>query len=104
VPGGATPSELLALIARGFTVAKLFPAAPLGGVAALRALAGPLPQLMFCPTGGIAEADAAGYLLQANVLCIGGSWIAPEAALRAADFAGITASAARARALVDARG
>jgi 2-dehydro-3-deoxyphosphogluconate aldolase/(4S)-4-hydroxy-2-oxoglutarate aldolase len=104
LPGGATPSELLALIARGFTVAKLFPAAPLGGVAALRAFAGPLPQLMFCPTGGIAEADAAGYLLQANVLCIGGSWIAPDAALRAGDFAAITASAARARALVDARG
>jgi 2-dehydro-3-deoxyphosphogluconate aldolase/(4S)-4-hydroxy-2-oxoglutarate aldolase len=103
VPGAATPTEMLALIDRGFTVAKFFPAAPLGGIAALRALAGPLPQLVFCPTGGLTEADAADYLAQPNVAAIGGSWMVKDAWLRSGDFASVTEAAARARALVDAR-
>src|SRR5688500_1060017 len=78
VPGGATPSEFLALMARGFRVCKLFPAAAVGGIAMLKSLAGPLAGLQFCPTGGIGENDAAEYLAQPNVLCIGGSWMVPK--------------------------
>ena len=103
VPGAATPSELLTLAEHGFHVAKLFPAAAIGGLTLLKALQGPLPNFMFCPTGGINEADAAGYLAQPNVACIGGSWMVPRAWLQAGEFTKITASAAAARALIDAR-
>lgn len=103
VPGAATPSELLTLAESGFRVAKLFPAAVVGGIAMLKALHGPLPGLMFCPTGGIGEADAAGYLAQPNVACIGGSWMVPTEWLRAGEFDKVSASAARARAIIDAR-
>lgn len=103
VPGAATPSELLTLIGHGFRVAKLFPAAAVGGITMLKALHGPLPELMLCPTGGIAEADAPGYLAQPNVACIGGSWMVPAAWLRDKDWDKVTQSAARARAIVDAR-
>jgi len=75
VPGGATPSEFMALLARGFRVCKLFPASAVGGLAMLKGLAGPLAEMKFCPTGGIGEATAADYLAQPNVLCIGGSWM-----------------------------
>lgn len=100
IPGAATPSELLALAEHGFRVAKLFPAAAVGGIAMLKALHGPLPDFMFCPTGGISEADAGDYLAQPNVACIGGSWMLPRAWLQAGEFDKITASAARARAIV----
>ena len=103
VPGAATPSELLALAEHGFRVAKLFPAAALGGVAMLKALHGPFPEFVFCPTGGIGEADAADYLAQANVACIGGSWMLPREWLQAGDFDKIAKAAAAARAIVDAR-
>jgi len=75
VPGGATPGEFMALMARGFRVCKLFPASAVGGLAMLKGLAGPLAEMTFCPTGGISEATAADYLAQPNVLCIGGSWM-----------------------------
>lgn len=101
VPGAATPSELLALRELGFRVAKLFPAAAVGGVTMLKALQGPLPDLMFCPTGGIGEAEAADYLGQPNVACIGGSWMVPRAWLKAGEFDKVRDSAARARAIVD---
>lgn len=103
IPGAATPSELLALAEHGFRVAKLFPAAVVGGTAMLKALQGPLPDFMFCPTGGINEADAADYLAQANVACIGGSWMVPGAWLQAGQFDKVSAAAARARSIVDAR-
>jgi len=103
VPGVATPSELLALAEHGFQVAKLFPAAAVGGPAMLKALYGPLPEFMFCPTGGIGEADAADYLALPNVVCVGGSWMVPRSWLQASEFDKVTASAARARALIDAR-
>jgi 2-dehydro-3-deoxyphosphogluconate aldolase/(4S)-4-hydroxy-2-oxoglutarate aldolase len=103
VPGAATPSEMLALAAQGFRVAKFFPAAALGGTTMLKALQGPLPEFRFCPTGGIGEADAAAYLALPNVACIGGSWMLSPAWLAAADYDKVAASAARARALVDAR-
>jgi 2-dehydro-3-deoxyphosphogluconate aldolase/(4S)-4-hydroxy-2-oxoglutarate aldolase len=103
VPGAATPSELLTLVEHGFRVAKLFPAAAVGGITMLKALHGPLADLMFCPTGGIGEADAAGYLAQPNVACIGGSWMVPRNWLQAGDWGKVSDSAAKARAIIDAR-
>ena len=103
IPGAGTPSEMLELLELGFRVAKFFPAAALGGPAMLKAVAGPLADLRFCPTGGIGEADAADYLALSNVACIGGSWMLAPAWIAAGDYAKVTASAARARAIVDAR-
>jgi 2-dehydro-3-deoxyphosphogluconate aldolase/(4S)-4-hydroxy-2-oxoglutarate aldolase len=77
VPGVATASELMAAKQRGFNLVKLFPAAQLGGVAALKAFAGPFPEARFCPTGGINARDLEAYLALPNVLAIGGSWLAP---------------------------
>ena len=77
VPGVATPSELMAALARGLDVVKFFPAVPVGGVAALRALAGPFPQARFCPTGGVSEANVAEWLALSNVVAVGGSWLTP---------------------------
>ena len=102
VPGAATPSELLTLAEHGFHVAKLFPAAAVGGIAMLKALHGPLPDFMFCPTGGISQADAGQYLAQPNVACIGGSWMVPRAWLQAGEFDKVAASATQARAIIDA--
>jgi 2-dehydro-3-deoxyphosphogluconate aldolase/(4S)-4-hydroxy-2-oxoglutarate aldolase len=103
VPGAATPSEMLRLAEHGFRVAKFFPAAALGGTTMLRALQGPLPEFRFCPTGGIGESDAAAYLALPNVACIGGSWMLAPAWLAAGDYDAIAESAARARAIADAR-
>jgi 2-dehydro-3-deoxyphosphogluconate aldolase/(4S)-4-hydroxy-2-oxoglutarate aldolase len=100
VPGGATPTEFLALMARGFRVCKLFPAASVGGIAMLKSLAGPLAGLQFCPTGGIGESDAAEFLAQPNVLCIGGSWMVPKDWLAAGDYDKVRAASAKAAALV----
>ncbi|MCD9031281.1 bifunctional 4-hydroxy-2-oxoglutarate aldolase/2-dehydro-3-deoxy-phosphogluconate aldolase [Luteimonas sp. Y-2-2-4F] len=102
VPGGATPAEFIGLMARGFRVCKLFPASAVGGLAMLKGLAGPLPDLRLCPTGGIAEATAADYLAQPNVVCIGGSWMLPKAWLEAGDWARVSASTAQAVAIVRA--
>ncbi len=100
VPGGATPTEFLALMARGFTTCKLFPASAVGGLAMLKGLAGPMAELMLCPTGGITEANAGEYLSQPNVLCVGGSWMVPKAWLDDGDYARVTAASAGAAALV----
>jgi 2-dehydro-3-deoxyphosphogluconate aldolase/(4S)-4-hydroxy-2-oxoglutarate aldolase len=94
--GVATASELMALLERGITTAKFFPAEAAGGVPALRALAGPFPQMRFCPTGGIDAANAPSYLAQANVACVGGSWMLPPSALRTGDWRAIGALAASA--------
>ena len=102
VPGAATPTELLALMGRGFRVCKLFPASAVGGVAMVKALAGPLAGLKLCPTGGIGEHDAAAYLAQPDVVCIGGSWMVPAEWIEAGDWGRITASAANAAALIRA--
>lgn len=75
VPGAATPTELLALHARGFRVCKLFPASAVGGLPLVRALQAPLAEVLLCPTGGIGEADAPQYLAERNVACVGGSWM-----------------------------
>ena len=100
VPGGATPTEFLALMSRGFRVCKLFPAASVGGIAMLKSLAGPLAGLQFCPTGGIGEGDAAEFLAQPNVLCIGGSWMVPKDWLTAGDYDKVRDASAKAAALV----
>ncbi|KFA17282.1 2-dehydro-3-deoxyphosphogluconate aldolase, partial [Xanthomonas vasicola pv. musacearum NCPPB 4384] len=78
VPGAATPTELLTLMGLGFRVCKLFPATAVGGLQMLKGLAGPLSELKLCPTGGISETNAAEFLAQPNVLCIGGSWMVPK--------------------------
>ena len=99
LPGAATPSEIMALLERGYTCMKFFPAEPAGGVACLDALAGPLPEACFCPTGGIDAGRAARYLALPNVLCVGGSWVAPGDAVAAGDWPRITALARAAAAL-----
>jgi 2-dehydro-3-deoxyphosphogluconate aldolase/(4S)-4-hydroxy-2-oxoglutarate aldolase len=86
LPGAATASEAMRLLAAGFAFQKFFPAAAAGGVAALASLASPLPQVRFCPTGGISAADAPSYLRLKNVLCVGGSWLAPAEAVAAGDW------------------
>jgi 2-dehydro-3-deoxyphosphogluconate aldolase/(4S)-4-hydroxy-2-oxoglutarate aldolase len=93
----------MALSARGFKVLKFFPAEASGGVAWLKSVAAPLPDLTFCPTGGIDSKNIAAYLGCPNVLAVGGSWVAPKDALASGDFARITrlaneASRLRARA------
>jgi 2-dehydro-3-deoxyphosphogluconate aldolase / (4S)-4-hydroxy-2-oxoglutarate aldolase len=75
LPGAATASEVMALLERGITNAKFFPAEASGGVAALKALHGPFPQMRFCPTGGIDAAKAQDYLALPNVACVGGTWM-----------------------------
>jgi len=99
LPGAATASEAMGLAERGYDFLKFFPAAASGGIPTLRALAAPLPEIVFCPTGGISEADAPDWLAQANVACIGGSWIAPPEAIATGDWAGIEARARAAAAL-----
>jgi len=99
LPGAATASEAMALMERGYRLLKFFPAEPAGGAAALAALGGPLPQLGFCPTGGIGPGNAAAYLRLPNVRCVGGSWVAPRAMVAAGDWDGIARLAAEAAAL-----
>ena len=93
LPGVMTPTELVTARAAGFNVLKLFPAQQAGGVAMLQALGAPFPDVLFCPTGGITRAAAADYLALPNVVCVGGSWVAPKAMLEAGDWSGIEALA-----------
>ena len=95
-PGVATASELMQALAHGFDVVKFFPAEQAGGIKALRALAGPFPNVRVCPTGGIGEANAAAWLAEPNVLAVGGSWLCPAADIRSGNWAGITAMCVRA--------
>lgn len=99
LPGAATATEVMALLERGYTMQKFFPAETSGGAPAVKALGGPLPQVSFCPTGGIGLGNAATYLGLANVICVGGSWVAPKAMMEAGDWAGITRLAEEAAAL-----
>jgi 2-dehydro-3-deoxyphosphogluconate aldolase/(4S)-4-hydroxy-2-oxoglutarate aldolase len=99
LPGAATPSEAMALLERGYSVQKFFPAEGNGGVPVLRAWSAPLPQVRFCPTGGVSLANARDYLALPNVLCVGGSWVAPAAMVNAGDWAGIARLAAEAASL-----
>ncbi len=99
LPGVATASELMRGLAAGFTCFKLFPAEVAGGARALEAFAAPFPQAKFCPTGGIDATNAPRYLALPNVVCVGGSWIAPRDAIRAEDWHRITRLAREAVAL-----
>lgn len=90
LPGIATATELMAGLAAGFTRFKLFPANVAGGTDALKAFASPFQQARFCPTGGVNAQNAADYLALPNVVCVGGSWVAPPDAVRAGDWARIT--------------
>lgn len=92
--GTANPTDVIRVLERGITEAKLFPAETVGGVGMLKALYGPFAQMRFCPTGGISPDTAPGYLALPNVGCVGGSWLAPAALQKAGDWAGITALAA----------
>lgn len=86
LPGVITPSEAMVALDAGFDALKFFPAVPAGGVEMLKAIGGPLPQLRFCPTGGISPATAADFLALGNVACIGGSWLAPKSLVAAGDW------------------
>lgn len=97
--GAATATESMRLFERGYDFMKFFPAEASGGAPALKALAAPLPAIGFCPTGGVSLANARDYLLLPNVLCAGGSWVAPPAMVKAGDWAGIEALAREAAAL-----
>ncbi|MEO1306633.1 MAG: bifunctional 4-hydroxy-2-oxoglutarate aldolase/2-dehydro-3-deoxy-phosphogluconate aldolase [Pseudomonadota bacterium] len=99
LPGAATASEAMRLLERGYTVQKFFPAEAAGGAALLKSLASPLPQISFCPTGGVSMKNVNDYLTLPNTICVGGSWVAPAAMVAAEDWDGITALAKEASAL-----
>jgi 2-dehydro-3-deoxyphosphogluconate aldolase/(4S)-4-hydroxy-2-oxoglutarate aldolase len=99
LPGAATASEVMALAERGYTSLKFFPAEPAGGVPYLKALAGPLPGIRFCPTGGITAQIAPRYLALPSVACVGGSWMVPPALVAAGDWPAIERLAAEAATL-----
>ncbi|MEV8361714.1 bifunctional 4-hydroxy-2-oxoglutarate aldolase/2-dehydro-3-deoxy-phosphogluconate aldolase [Streptomyces niveus] len=99
LPGVSTTSEVVALLERGVTEMKFFPAEAAGGTAYLKSLSGPLPQARFCPTGGISLASAPSYLALKNVGCVGGSWMLPPDAITSKDWARVEKLAREASAL-----
>ncbi len=99
LPGAATASEAMALLERGYTVQKFFPAEANGGIPALKAIGAPIPQVRFCPTGGVSLSNAPDYLALSNTLCVGGSWVAPKDAVSAGDWGRIEELARAAAAL-----
>lgn len=96
LPGAATATEAMRLLQQGFVFQKFFPAEAAGGAPALGSMAGPLPQITFCPTGGVTPENAKTYLALPNTRCVGGSWIAPKALIDAGDWDQITQIARRA--------
>jgi len=99
LPGAATATEIMALLDRGYTMLKFFPAEASGGAPALGAFAGPIPQATFCPTGGVSLSNVHDYLSLPNTICVGGSWVAPSKLVEAEDWAAIEALASEAAAL-----
>ncbi|MEO3973196.1 bifunctional 4-hydroxy-2-oxoglutarate aldolase/2-dehydro-3-deoxy-phosphogluconate aldolase [Streptomyces sp. CAU 1734] len=99
LPGVSTTSEVVALLERGVTEMKFFPAEAAGGIPYLKSLAGPLPQARFCPTGGVSAASAPAYLALPNVGCVGGTWMLPADALAAKDWGRVESLAAEAAGL-----
>jgi 2-dehydro-3-deoxyphosphogluconate aldolase/(4S)-4-hydroxy-2-oxoglutarate aldolase len=93
LPGAATATEAMALLEKGYDMLKFFPAEASGGAPALKAIGAPIPQVAWCPTGGVSPANKAEYLGLPNVVCVGGSWIAPADLMEADDWAGIEALA-----------
>lgn len=99
LPGAATASEAMALLERGYDMLKFFPAEASGGAPALKSIGAPIPQIAFCPTGGVTPENAPDYLALPNVVCAGGSWVAPKDAVATDDWARIEALARAAAAL-----
>ncbi|WP_425090498.1 bifunctional 4-hydroxy-2-oxoglutarate aldolase/2-dehydro-3-deoxy-phosphogluconate aldolase [Tropicimonas sp. S265A] len=93
LPGAATATEVMRLLEKGYSVQKFFPAEASGGAPALKSIGAPLPQVSFCPTGGVSLANAPEYLGLSNTLCVGGSWVAPRKMMDAGDWSGIEALA-----------
>lgn len=89
LPGAATSSEAMRLLERGYTVQKFFPAEANGGAPALKSIGAPIPQVRFCPTGGVSLKNAPQYLGLSNTLCVGGSWVAPKDLVTAGDWKAI---------------
>ena len=101
LPGASTVSEMLTLSEAGFSEIKFFPASAAGGIPFIKSLLSPLPNLKFCPTGGISYETASGWLSLVNVSCVGGSWIAPAKDINDQNFSEITARAKQATKLVN---
>ncbi|TBX28022.1 bifunctional 4-hydroxy-2-oxoglutarate aldolase/2-dehydro-3-deoxy-phosphogluconate aldolase [Nioella sediminis] len=99
LPGAATATEAMRLLERGYTMLKFFPAEASGGAPALKSIGAPIPQISFCPTGGVSMKNANEYLSLPNVLCAGGSWVAPKDAVESGDWARIETLAREAAAL-----
>lgn len=99
LPGAVTSSEIMAALEEGYSLLKFFPAEQAGGVPYLKSLSSPFGQVKFCPTGGVSAANARDYLSLPNVLCVGGSWVAPKDAMEAGDWDRITALAKEAAGL-----
>lgn len=89
LPGAVTASEVMRAMEYGYSMLKFFPAEAAGGAKSLKSLAGPLPQVSFCPTGGVTPANAPDYLALPNVICVGGSWIAPDGDVASASWQAI---------------
>ncbi|MEM6658511.1 MAG: bifunctional 4-hydroxy-2-oxoglutarate aldolase/2-dehydro-3-deoxy-phosphogluconate aldolase [Pseudomonadota bacterium] len=101
LPGAATASEAMRLLDRGYDMLKFFPAEASGGAPALKAIGAPLPQISFCPTGGVSPSNAHDYLSLSNVMCAGGSWVAPGQMVTDGDWSGIESLARAASNLMD---
>lgn len=99
LPGAATATEVMTLFEQGYDMLKFFPAEAAGGAPALKAIGAPIPQVSFCPTGGVSPANAMAYLSLPNVICAGGSWVAPADRVAAGDWVAIEALARAAAAL-----
>ena len=101
LPGASTVSEMMTLSEAGFSEIKFFPASAAGGIPFIKSLLSPLPNLKFCPTGGISYETASGWLSLVNVSCVGGSWIAPAKDIKDQNFSEITARAKQVTKLVN---
>ncbi|MGB3408082.1 MAG: bifunctional 4-hydroxy-2-oxoglutarate aldolase/2-dehydro-3-deoxy-phosphogluconate aldolase [Jannaschia sp.] len=97
LPGAATATEAMLLLEKGYDMLKFFPAESSGGAPALKAIGAPIPQISFCPTGGVSLKNKTDYLSLPNVVCVGGSWVAPKDKMIAGDWAGIETLARDAR-------
>lgn len=86
LPGIGTPTEAMTAAERGYSYLKFFPAEAMGGASVLKSFASPLPDLTFCPTGGIDPEKAKTYLALPNVICVGGSWVTPSSAIAVGDY------------------
>ena len=100
LPGATSASEAMVLLEQGFDALKFFPAVPSGGAPFLKSLASPLPQITFCPTGGITQDSASDFLSLDNVMCVGGSWLASRTDIHNKEFAKITERAKAAASLL----